>query len=480
MHKDNSGDRLRKRQTQQLVDQFERMLQNNQSCFFEQESFENIIEFYEEKGNLKQALNVAELASEQYPFSVNFIVKKASLFFDAKMCDTAMQFIEQALTLAPNDLEASVLKADILNYFGKHKESVNILEQCVIFADKDEKADIYLSLAEVYETWEKEDKVYFYLKKTLQYNPTHETALTRIDYYIEQFEAYEESIALHQPIVDENPYCYLAWYNLGNAYYGLGLLEKAIEAYEFVMVINEKYDMAYRDCADAYYEINNFKKAVELYMEAIELTGTDDELLYGLGVCYFCMEDYPQAVAYLSKAIEENKLNQDALFQLGECYAALNDWNKALFFYNKALRLDGENDLYISKIAALYFRQENFEMAIMLYHDAIEINPNDISYWESLGCLYILTQQFDLSIDVLELGLDKFSEDEKVKANLYIILAAALIADGKKNEGFNYLHIALANKAKNVSLLLDLLPMVNCTPATLQIIEQYINQQKED
>lgn len=59
-------------------------------------------------------------------------------------------------------------------------------------------------------------------------------------YCVELAGKQDESVELHKAILDENPYSYLAWHNLGNAYYDMGYFEKSIEAYEFVVTINEQ------------------------------------------------------------------------------------------------------------------------------------------------------------------------------------------------------------------------------------------------
>ena len=45
-------------------------------------------------------------------------------------------------------------------------------------------------------------------------------------------------VNLHQSIIDRDPYSHRAWYNLGKAYFGMGLYEKAVEAYGFVLAID--------------------------------------------------------------------------------------------------------------------------------------------------------------------------------------------------------------------------------------------------
>jgi tetratricopeptide (TPR) repeat protein len=47
----------------------------------------------------------------------------------------------------------------------------------------------------------------------------------------------EESVQFYQQYIDNEPYSYAAWYNLGNAYTKLSLFEKAIDAYDYAILI---------------------------------------------------------------------------------------------------------------------------------------------------------------------------------------------------------------------------------------------------
>ena len=107
-------------------------------------------------------------------------------------------------------------------------------------------------LADVYDDYEEFDKVFDCLKLILEEEPTNEEALYKICFWTDFTGRNEESITLHLQIIDEFPYNELAWFNLGAAYQGLKLYEKAIDAYLYAVTIDEKFDYAYRNMGDAY------------------------------------------------------------------------------------------------------------------------------------------------------------------------------------------------------------------------------------
>ena len=53
----------------QSVQRFERMLKNNEFYFFDVEEFEDLVDYYIEIGNPRQALMAIEIGCDQHPSS---------------------------------------------------------------------------------------------------------------------------------------------------------------------------------------------------------------------------------------------------------------------------------------------------------------------------------------------------------------------------------------------------------------------------
>ncbi|MEB3059476.1 hypothetical protein, partial [Parvimonas sp. D9] len=79
------------------------------------------------------------------------------------------------------------------------------------------------------------------LKLILEEDPSNEEALYKICFWTDFTGRNEESIRLHQQIIEEQPFSELAWFNLAAAYQGLKLYEKAIDAYQYAVAIDEKF-----------------------------------------------------------------------------------------------------------------------------------------------------------------------------------------------------------------------------------------------
>ncbi len=469
MRKDDLGDRLHRQEALNLATQFENMLRNNQSCFLGHDGYEHLIEYYEDCFEFLKAMTVTDYALEQHPFSATFLIKKASLLYESKKCTEALDLLERASVLAPSELEVFLLQAEIFTHLEEYAEARDLLEQALHYADREEKADLYLALADVYESWDNDVDAYEYIQQALRLRPSHNGALSRIDYYVNLNNDFETSILLHKWIIDQDPYCYLAWYNLGNAYFGLELYEKAIDAYEYVIAINDQYDLAYRDCGEAYFELKQYNKAKEQYKEALDVGEPDDELFYNIGICCSYLKQYKEAISFLIHATRINPEYHEAHFQAGECYYALLQLKDALVHYSKALQLDGENNEYITKLAKLYSDLNNHEMTVALYHDAVDIHPENKSNWIKLFETYFNLQLFEHATDVVNTAINQIDRT----SDLLYLLAASQMSSGKKYEAVYSLSEALTINYQEHHLFFDLMPHLCGNPTFFALVEQY-------
>ena len=75
----------------------------------------------------------------------------------------------------------------------------------------------------------------------------------------------------------------LAWFNLGAAYQGLKLYEKSIDAYQYAIAIDEKFDYAYRNMGDAYLRLHKYKEAIEVLQKVLELSMPEEVIYEAIG-----------------------------------------------------------------------------------------------------------------------------------------------------------------------------------------------------
>ncbi|TVR78472.1 MAG: tetratricopeptide repeat protein [Chitinophagaceae bacterium] len=427
----------------ELVERFEKMLDNRDVGFFEESALEQIVEYYEEMGDHKKVLDAIGFATEQYPFSSFFLIKKAQIFFDERNNDEALEVLEKAEIFSPSDISIYLLRADIFLWNGMHENALEEVQKAFSHADEEEYPDLYLEKADVFEDWEKYSEVFINLEKTLEIDPENYEALERMWFCVEILENYEESIDFHTKLIDRKPYSYQAWYNLANAYSGLGFFEKAIEYFEFAIAINEKHHYAFRDCAEVLFKLKDYKKAAEYFQEAAILNQTNRELsqkeiYFKLGLCNKKLNDLNRARYYFRKATKLDPYMHEAFFQIGKTYAKEGKYDNAIHSFERAVKVNDQNTKYLKALAKALSKCSDFTASAKHYGQALSVNPNDVSTWKSYVLSTYKTDELSLAVSRIDEAIKHFPDESA----LLFIKAAFLYENGRRNSAIDCFEIA--------------------------------------
>lgn len=422
-----------------LISRYESIVGSETITFFEEEEFEWIIEYYETQNELDRALEAANYAHKQYPFSELFLVKQAGIYFDQRKPGKALELLDRAEILDSSDIDIYLLRAEIYTYQGKFKKSISILKEALNISDKEDLEEVYLSMAEVYEAWEKFELVFQTLKKVLELNPLHEDALGRIWYCVDVTEKYGESVELHNALINRDPYNYLAWYNLGQAYFGLSLYEKAAEAFEYVTLIQEDFEMAYRDWGQCLVHLDRPDDAITVYEDALQLADPYEEIYFGLGMCYEMKGLHSKARFNYRKALQLDPYYDEAWYRIGENFRAEDNPAEALNAFKKALRMAEDNVDYLMAFATTAHRVGHTEDAIANYHKVLSLQPNNTDHWIMLSRLQFESGDVDAALATVDNALEHFGE----MAMLRYLFSVYCLSGGRKSQGLATLQEAL-------------------------------------
>lgn len=456
-----------------LIERYEGMQGDEQVLFFEEEEFEWIVEYYETRNELSKALDAVDHAIRQYPFSEGFLIKKAELFFESKDPKKALDFLDKAEVLDSGDIEIYLLRSEILAFQGKYQRAIATLKHALEIAADEDIEDIYLAMSEVYESWEKFELVFQCLKKVLNHNTANEEALNRIWFCVDMTEKYGESIELHKDLIDRDPYSYLAWYNLGQAYFGLGLYEKAAEAFEYVTLINEDYEIAYRDWGESLMRMEQFTNALDVYDTVLRVADPSEEVYYSMGWCYENLGRANKARYYYRKAVHLDPYYDEAFYRIAEIYRKEEKYSDALNNYKKALKLDDENVDYLRGFADVSYLLGNYAEAIANYQKITSLKPTEQDHWIHLG-------RYQFEVGHTEDALRTMEDAETqcgVQAALSFYKAAFQFAAGRKQAGMESLTAGLNLNPQLYPIVFDLWPSLINDQDVLDLINTYISEE---
>jgi len=445
-------------------------LRNGQKTgFIDEDDFEKIIDYFDDEEDLTKALEAAETAIEYYPFSGTLLIKKADLLLAARKYKEALQILERAELFDGTDINLYILKTDAYLAMDMQEKAVEILEQAVSSFEGNEKIELLFELADVYDDYEEFDKVFDCLKVILEEDQTNEEALYKICFWTDFTGRNEESIKLHLKIIDEHPYNELAWFNLAAAYQGLKLFEKAIDAYQYALAIDEKFDYAYRNIGDAYIRLRKYKEAIEALEKVLEISKPEEVIYEAIGHCYDRMKNFAQARFHYRKALHLNPDDAKLYYKIACTYYNEGQWTSAVKQLESALKIQRLQPEYNLLMGECKMQLNEMKEAIQFLSTAVRVRPRNISGWEALiRCLYYA----EFYPEARQQALAALSHTNN-KAIFLFYLSAVLFAMNKSKEALLYLEKALSGSPKHLKKFVQLNPSILQNPLVVDMIAQY-------
>ncbi len=455
----------------ELVAAYEATAQSGSSKFLDPQTYHELINYYEEDEQVDRALEVADLAIAHHQFSAEFYTRKAHLLLEVQQEHRALEALHIATIYAPNSLEIKILEAEALTYLDRTQEAMELLESSKLNLTRNavEMSEILLAESLVYQHKEEYELMYYILESALKENPKNREALDRIWLAVELSKQYENSVALHEWVIDQDPYSALAWYNLGHTNAYLGNYEAAIEAYEYAFIIDNKFEYAYRDFSDLCFEMKKYQRALDGYLEMIEHFEAESESLLRIGQCYKELGNLDEAWAFFLKALQLDTLNDEVYFHLGTCYSAQGCYKEALKAFQKAIHIEDLQEDYYLALGETYFHLNKFNSAKSNFQKAITLAPEQTHCWIKY-CHYLL--KMDLGQEALTLMEE--AVEQSYDTSLVYGQIACLFFLGRDQEATYRLGDALVDDFMNHDTLFTVYPELTKEEAIHSQVKVYL------
>ncbi len=387
----NSNQRMH---VKQVLSRYEAMSQKGTVLFTEETVFLQMIDFCDTEGKYRIALRIVEDAIAQHPFSVNLYLRKAHLLLNQHKIAESLVTIEQAEIFAPRHLNIGLLHAELLALHGRHTEALDILADLKEGTITEERSEIYLVEAQLYEDLGKYPKMFDSLRRCLTLNCSNIEAYEKMIWATEYSQRYAESVDFHNRLLDRNAYNWRAWLNLGFAQEALENIQEAIDAFEYAFAIDEKCRAAYMEAGELHIQLGDYQRAQYVYESAIFNTNEDALLLQKLGFCAEKTGNLHTALQFYQRSMELDPDDAQTYFHLGECYKGLGKRQKAIDAYLRAVAIDSRKEEYHLAIAEVYWQTEQYGKALSSFRKAAFTAPEDVHYWlRYAGFLYSVGQE---------------------------------------------------------------------------------------
>lgn len=446
---------------------FESMLKTNDVYFFDAEEFEEIIHHYLENGKIALAKKATKLGLEQHPTSTNLKLFQVEMFIFENKLEEAEILLDKLYQLEKNNEEIYIQKANIFSRKDDHKTAILLLENALLLAE--DKADVLSLLGMEHLFLEDYENAKQYFIKCLEEEEEDYAALYNIIYCFEYLEQYDEAILYLNTYLNKNPYCEVAWHQVGKLYSLKKEYKKALAAYDFAIISDDTFIGAYLEKGKVLEKLKDYSRAIENYSITLTLDDPTSFALLRIGKCYEKMGNLELALQFYNKCVDEDPLLDKAWIAITDYFTKTKNYSKALYYIDKALNIDADNVHYWKRYAKINKKLNHIEEAEHGFRRAIELGNYELDTWLSRSDILLKLGEFNAAINNLEQAKEFYPENAEIEyrlAGLHILLKQTSI-------GLFHLKNALALDEEYYIIIEELFPKIFKRKGVQELIKNH-------
>ena len=398
------------------LSRFESMLKTNDVYFFDSEEFEEIIHHYLENGKIALAKKATKLGLEQHPTATSLKLFQIEMFIFENELDTAEALLDELYILEQSNEEIYIQKANIYSRRDAHKKAITLLEKALNITT--DKADVLSLLGMEYLFLEDFENSKRYFIQCLEQDEHDYSALYNIIYCFDYLEQHEAAIDYLNEYLNENPYCQVAWHQLGKQYFVMKDYNKALTAYDFAIISDDCFIGAYLEKGKVLEKLKEYELAIESYSITLGLDDPTSFALLRIGKCYEKLKNKELALQFYNKCVEEDALLDKGWMAITDFYCREKNYQKAFYYIEKAINIDTENVLYWKRYAKISRRLKLYEEAEHGYRRSIELGNYEMETWISRCDILLELGEYDAAINNLLQAGEFYPENAEIEYRL--------------------------------------------------------------
>ena len=398
---------------------FESMLKTNDILFFDSSEFENIIHHYLENGKIALSKRAIKLGLEQHPTSINLRLFQVEILVIENKFAEADDLLDMLHDLEPTNEEIFIQKANVLSKQDEHEKAIDTLLIAIgMSSTPEDDADLYALVGMEYLFLDQFDNAIVYFKKCLETDTTDYSALHNIVYCFDFLNKNEEAIEYLNEFLDKNPYCEVAWHQLGRQYFTIKDYARANAAFDFAIISDDTFVGAYIEKGKVLEKLKKYEEAIENYKVTLALDDPTSFALLRIGFCYDKLGQEDLAVQFLKRTIEEDALLDRGWIAITKFYMKRLNYQKALYYINKAVTIDGDNVVYWKLYATVNRRLNFLEEAERGYKRTLDLGNYELETWIARTDILTSLGEYEAAIFNLIQATEFYPENAEIEYRL--------------------------------------------------------------
>jgi tetratricopeptide (TPR) repeat protein len=451
------------------LSRFESMLKTNNVLFFDAEEFEQIIHYYLENGKISLAKKATKLGLAQHPTSTNLKLFQIEMLIFENKLDIADGLLDTLYLLEKSNEEIYIQKANILSRRDEHKKAIKSLEKALELTN--DQTDVFSLLGMEYLFLEDFENAKYYFMKCLEADEGDFSALYNIIYCFEYLDQNEAAITYLNEFLNNDPYCEVAWLQVGKQYKILKKFKKALAAFDFAIISDDRFIGAYLEKGKVLEKLNRHQEAIESYTITLGLDDPTSFALLRIGKCHEKLGNKEMALQFYTKCVEEDSLLDKGWIAITDIHYRAKDYQKALYFIDKALNIDSQNVVYWKRYAKINSKLNLLEEAEVGFRKTLELGNYELETWLTRCDILIKLGEYEASVKNLYQAAEFYPECAEIEYRL----AGAYYYLSEDSKGEYHLKNGLNFEPEFTLILEELFPEVYELKSVKEIIGEREN-----
>jgi tetratricopeptide (TPR) repeat protein len=454
------------------LSKFESMLKTNKVYFFDSSEFEEIIHHYIDDGRHSLAKKAVKLGLEQHPCSVVLRLLRAEILIYEDKFIEAKKLLNELEVIEPTNEEVYIQQAAICSKENLHIEAIDLLKKALGYTN--DIVDVTSILAMEYLYLDDFEQARLNFAKCLEVDIEDYSSLYNVIYCFDMDEKHQEAIDYLLVYIDLNPYCEVAWHQLGRQYMVLNEFEEALRAFDYAVVIDDSFIGAYLEKAKTLEVLNRYEEAIENYQITIELDDPTAFVYLRIGECFRRLEKDSKAADFYKKAVIEDPLLDKGWVALADVYSEKGDYTQALYYINKVLTIDELNAVYWQKFGEINLKLCLFEESVSAFKKCISLDDTIFEVWLALADVVYFTGNNKEALEYLVKAKNRFMDSAEIEYRMFGVFMEL----NKEKEALIHLKNGLAEDFEFKDLIKDLFPVSFGLEKVKAIIEEFKSSDK--
>lgn len=365
----------------ELLAKYEGMATSHTPTYFDAEELTDIAEYYASQGDEQKAEEAIDFALRLHPTNTDALVfKSRSLCIKGKLSEAyqVMNLIED-----PSDREVKFLKADLLMEEHRMEEADAIYRE--LAKTENESFEVLMDIALTYMDANQQHYASQWIERLREkgFNETNSQKFRDLwcDYCM-TFGYPEQATQAFQLSLDEFPYSIPHWNGLAKCYFAQSQIEKAHEAVDFALAIDENNLEALEVKGFCYMQNEAYEKALLIYQELLPQSKAPSRIYALLVKCYLDMEKAVEAkktcMEWLKQCPKLTGFEKSEIYSyIAMCCFNLYQPEEGMKYIDAALDLEPSFRGAILQKGMLYVQMGENNEAERLFQRVLDISPDE-------------------------------------------------------------------------------------------------------